>query len=244
MAQDLALGTFYCHICECTVDPVMEAEIKCPSCEQGFVEEMDDGFLERIEPPTLGSRLSLLSPMMLRMLARQDAEGLDEDLALPSRRRFLAIIQLLQSLQELDLNDSPSDQDRESMILASVLQDYIGSDQIGIDQLLQRLGVIDDNQYGSPPARKEAVDALPMVKIAENGNCSVCLEEFKIGMDARELPCRHKFHCDCILPWLELHCSCPVCRFQLPAEESNISDRSGNGSREESSGGTGANAGG
>ncbi|KAI3747035.1 hypothetical protein L6452_09477 [Arctium lappa] len=93
----------------------------------------------------------------------------------------------------------------------------------GLEQLLQHLAENDPNRYGTPPAQKEAVEAMPTVTIEENSiQCSVCLEEFEVGTEAREMPCKHRFHGDCILPWLELHSSCPVCRYQLPADESKI----------------------
>ncbi|KAK1429041.1 hypothetical protein QVD17_11240 [Tagetes erecta] len=91
----------------------------------------------------------------------------------------------------------------------------------GLELLLQHLAENDPARYGTPPTKKEAVVALPMVEITEESvQCSVCLEEFDVGNEAKELPCKHKFHGDCIIPWLDLHSSCPVCRFQLPADES------------------------
>ncbi|KAK8601966.1 hypothetical protein V6N13_058365 [Hibiscus sabdariffa] len=96
----------------------------------------------------------------------------------------------------------------------------------GLDLLLQHLAENDPNRYGTPPAQKEAIEAMPTVKIKENLQCSVCLDDFEAGSEAKEMPCKHKFHSGCILPWLELHSSCPVCRYQIPADESKLdSDR-------------------
>lgn len=109
----------------------------------------------------------------------------------------------------------------------------------GLDLLLQQLAENDPNRYGTPPAQKEAIDAMPTVKIEEAISCSVCLDDFGIGEEAREMPCKHKFHSGCILPWLELHSSCPVCRFQMPANESKDSNGGGNSSRVEVGSGDG-----
>lgn len=101
----------------------------------------------------------------------------------------------------------------------------------GLDLLLQHLADNDPNRYGTPPARKEVVDALATVKNDEIIQCSVCLEDCEIGADMKEMPCRHRFHKGCILPWLELHSSCPICRYQLPFDEPKIeSDMSRNNS--------------
>lgn len=90
----------------------------------------------------------------------------------------------------------------------------------GLDLLLQHLAENDPNRYGTPPAKKEAIEGLPTVPIKDSVQCSVCLDDFEMGSEAKEMPCKHKFHTACILPWLDLHSSCPVCRFQLPADDS------------------------
>jgi hypothetical protein len=41
-------------------------------------------------------------------------------------------------------------------------------------------------------------------------NCAICLES--VGMMALRLPCRHRFHHECIEEWLSRHASCPLCR--------------------------------
>lgn len=105
----------------------------------------------------------------------------------------------------------------------------------GLDLLLQHLLENDSNRYGTPPAHKEVVRAMPMVTIDKNLQCSVCLEDFEMGSEAKEMPCKHKFHNQCILRWLELHSSCPVCRFQLPSDNPKV-EGNGTGNREESIG--------
>ncbi|XP_022718958.1 E3 ubiquitin-protein ligase SIRP1-like [Durio zibethinus] len=92
----------------------------------------------------------------------------------------------------------------------------------GWDLLLQYLAENDPNRYGTPPAQKEVVEAMPTVTVEDNVQCSVCLEDIESGSEAKEMPCKHKFHGGCITPWLELHSSCPVCRYQLPSDDSKI----------------------
>jgi hypothetical protein len=49
---------------------------------------------------------------------------------------------------------------------------------------------------------------------AEQAECAVCLDEFAAGDVLAHLPCGHRFHWACALPWLEgaVSNSCPFCR--------------------------------
>ncbi|CAI9276789.1 unnamed protein product [Lactuca saligna] len=47
----------------------------------------------------------------------------------------------------------------------------------------------------------------------------VCKDEISIEEKVTELPCRHHYHGDCILPWLNIRNTCPVCRFELPTDD-------------------------
>lgn len=90
----------------------------------------------------------------------------------------------------------------------------------GLNWLLQHLAENAPNHYGTPPAQKAAVQSMPTITIDQNLQCPICLEEFEIGGKAKQMPCLHKFHDECIVPWLELHSSCPLCRFQMPCDDS------------------------
>ncbi|KAK6802968.1 hypothetical protein RDI58_000752 [Solanum bulbocastanum] len=41
------------------------------------------------------------------------------------------------------------------------------------------------------------------------------MEEFGIDTEASQLPCKHFFHNDCIVPWLNQSNTCPLCRHKL-----------------------------
>lgn len=46
--------------------------------------------------------------------------------------------------------------------------------------------------------------------------CSICTDEFQKGQELRVLPCNHKFHPDCVDPWLlNVSGTCPLCRIDL-----------------------------
>ncbi|KAH7692190.1 E3 ubiquitin-protein ligase RNF115/126 protein [Dioscorea alata] len=103
----------------------------------------------------------------------------------------------------------------------------------GLEQLIQQLAENDPNRYGTPPAAKSAVVGLPDVLISaellasDDAQCAVCRDTFEIGAEAKQMPCRHIYHKDCILPWLELHNSCPVCRYELPTDDPDYEQRRG-----------------
>jgi len=70
--------------------------------------------------------------------------------------------------------------------------------------------------------------------ILKEKQCSICLEEFKLGDKYIRLPCqtekedeKHIFHsgndtCSGIKPWLERNNTCPMCRTEFPKDENNI----------------------
>ncbi|OWM63800.1 hypothetical protein CDL15_Pgr006062 [Punica granatum] len=62
----------------------------------------------------------------------------------------------------------------------------------------------------------------------ETPKCFICQDDLETRGEAKGMPCKHKFHSRCIFPLLELHSSCRVCRFQLPAEETKFESSNGN----------------
>uniref|UniRef100_A0A5B6ZW55 RING-type E3 ubiquitin transferase n=1 Tax=Davidia involucrata TaxID=16924 RepID=A0A5B6ZW55_DAVIN len=101
----------------------------------------------------------------------------------------------------------------------------------GLEQLIQQLAENDPNRYGTPPASKLAVEALPNIKVtdellaSDSSQCAVCKDTFELGEQAKQMPCKHIYHSDCIVTWLELHNSCPVCRYELPTDDPDYETR-------------------
>lgn len=75
--------------------------------------------------------------------------------------------------------------------------------------------------------------------IKNQKQCSICLDEFKVGDKYIILPCsnesedNHVFHsgdetCSGIKPWLERNNTCPMCRKEFPTENQPMSSEQDN----------------
>ncbi|GAA0167086.1 ubiquitin-protein ligase [Lithospermum erythrorhizon] len=98
---------------------------------------------------------------------------------------------------------------------------YIGP---GVEEYFEHITASD--QRAPAPTSRSHIDALPSIKISKkhvrsDSHCAVCKEKFELGTQAKKLPCKHIYHSDCIVPWLERSSSCPVCRKEMPSERSN-----------------------
>ncbi|KAJ8753128.1 hypothetical protein K2173_017687 [Erythroxylum novogranatense] len=55
-------------------------------------------------------------------------------------------------------------------------------------------------------------------RASDQDECIVCLEWFKPGDQLMHLPCAHRFHTLCLVPWLETNSHCPCCRMEIHVE--------------------------
>ncbi|GAV56510.1 zf-RING_2 domain-containing protein [Cephalotus follicularis] len=99
------------------------------------------------------------------------------------------------------------------------------------DMLFGQFAENENALMGRPPASKSVIENLPDVVLTQedvqnnNGLCAVCKDEIAVGEKAKHLPCSHRYHGDCIVPWLGIRNTCPVCRFELLTDDADYERR-------------------
>ncbi|KAK7271623.1 hypothetical protein RJT34_27675 [Clitoria ternatea] len=111
----------------------------------------------------------------------------------------------------LELMDSPfsSQNDAESPLFDVVFQDA-----------LALLSPSPPQPSKTPHVPSTPVTLSLLSDLDPNGVvlCAVCKDQIALHSQAKQLPCKHLYHADCITPWLEIHATCPLCRFRLVEE--------------------------
>ncbi|XP_058723134.1 uncharacterized protein LOC131594950 [Vicia villosa] len=116
----------------------------------------------------------------------------------------------------LELMDSPfSQNDADSFLPSSSLFDVVFQDALLL--------------LAPPPSKTRTETIIPIITVTEtllslldpNGVvlCAVCKDAISVDEEAKQLPCDHLYHSDCITPWLRLRSSCPLCRFRISEDE-------------------------
>lgn len=215
---------YWCPRCQrsirtTTTDP---AEILCPRCFGQIQHELDVSrpgpLLEPGLEPSPGARvLDALARMLDPPTSQhqhqhqQQHQGPNEENQGASTRRALILLQFIGP-------DHPT-------------RPVSPSENIG--ELIQELAQ-NDRPAGPPAAAESTIQGLPLVELGDEQVknepwCPVCKDEFEVGVRVRELPCKHYYHSDCIIPWLQMHNTCPVCRYEVEGlmSDNNVGNYNG-----------------
>lgn len=226
-------NSYWCYSCSRFVRVRPGDAIVCPDCNGGFLEEVRN-------PPVASAgvrrRTTSSGEQPFSTVLRGDAVPRRSRRApLGNRSSFNPVIVFRGSTSEAT---RPSEGNNFELYyddgtgsglrpLPQSMSDFLmGS---GFDRLLEQLTQIESGvvagvrSHENTPASKAAIESLSTIiitpiHIAMDSYCAVCKDAFEIGAEAHEMPCKHIFHRDCILPWLSLKNSCPVCRHELPTD--------------------------
>ncbi|XP_017970901.1 PREDICTED: E3 ubiquitin protein ligase RIE1 [Theobroma cacao] len=53
------------------------------------------------------------------------------------------------------------------------------------------------------------------ILLPEDAECCICLSSYEDGADLHALPCNHHFHSACIVKWLKMNATCPLCKYNI-----------------------------
>ncbi|KAG2238782.1 hypothetical protein Bca52824_091953 [Brassica carinata] len=132
---------------------------------------------------------------------------------------------------DYDLEYEPMDREWPDRFFDDLFDSPVGVFLTSIDEYADNHGDYEDvlarsfdesGTNGSPPASKRVVDELPDVEITSGElsiGCAICKDEIVVEEKVKRLPCKHYYHKECIVPWLGIRNTCPVCRYELPTDD-------------------------
>lgn len=148
--------------------------------------------------------------------------GLREPDLLPEEHSSALLVGLGGTNPSTSVDESQSEAEDESITgflrrLAvedeSVMRNWLAGDDSGLIHSSRRVLQMGAALAGANLSESE-IDFLPRIcfESAEERQCAICLEDFRVGEFLTELPCLHFFHVSCVTRWFRRSTQCPLCR--------------------------------
>jgi hypothetical protein len=113
--------------------------------------------------------------------------------------------------------------------------------QEALDRIITSLMEANPPSNAAPPATDEGLKNLTrkpvdkeMLGADAKAECTICIDEMKLGETVIYLPCKHWFHEDCVVLWLKEHNTCPICRTPIEKNDRNNRNNSSNNNADNS----------
>ena len=114
------------------------------------------------------------------------------------------------------LNSGPDNEWKQISVTRGTLESVLPSGT--------RLHVHAPKEDGNKGCTATLIDAIPTEiwpeavaadEAASDEVCAVCYDNFSAGDRLAVLPCAHRYHLDCVRPWLLKNNTCPACRTEV-----------------------------
>jgi E3 ubiquitin-protein ligase RNF115/126 len=244
---NITIGKYWCFICneECRTNLNEEGPI-CSNCGSTFVEEIEKDENNIDNPrnfvPQRNNNVSINSSNQSnvitnnpnqRMFFLQLSRNSNGQVHVVSNQSSNNIQQWMQQFNSL-FNINPLININSFNFTNDFFPNLLtrqNNDQ-QLENLLNYLMMNDPNRYGNPPASKKVVDELERVKLTEENikeykalNCPLCMEDCNLDDMLLKLKCGHGYHENCILEWLKITNTCPICRDELLTDDPDYENR-------------------
>ncbi|KAJ8646448.1 hypothetical protein MRB53_008196 [Persea americana] len=75
---------------------------------------------------------------------------------------------------------------------------------------------LENQQAVAPTVTELTRDSIDEIALSpDDSECCICLSQYEDGAELHSLPCNHHFHSGCIVKWLRINATCPLCKFNI-----------------------------
>lgn len=223
MNYEYRMKRFWCHACNREfLFNLNSSEFRCVNCASELIEEINTADSHPRSFAQSASRAAFTSSTPTRSATARPSQEPRVSYEVPLQTYSFSTVRTMRrntdgSLTILEQHIGPSVFPEPFMPFVILPSVSLRQPSMSYDELLDWISRNDPNRYGPPPAEENAINSLSRIPGSQcvDKECPVCQEAFKEDDQVFSMPCDHCYHENCLVTWLKMHNSCPVCRAPL-----------------------------